>query len=197
MRVRNATALALAETAVACHSGTSVDTAVHAPPAPKGCASVGADGFCWQIDRLEVAYVRWRISGQGLPLSVPQLFCASTNRSAARLAVPMGSRSRAARLLDEVERARTARGFKGSGRETALFGPLRPFGTLETTCSCALENPREKDEHGPPRSPAHLVWNGSKIISRADKWHALCYERPTKLEPKNTKIPEEGSVSAE
>ena len=34
MRVRNATALALAETAIACHSGTSVDTAVHAPPAP-------------------------------------------------------------------------------------------------------------------------------------------------------------------
>ena len=54
MRVRNATALALAETAVASHSGISVDTAV---------------------DRLEVAYVRWRISGQGLPLSVPQLFC--------------------------------------------------------------------------------------------------------------------------
>ena len=31
MRVRNATALALAETAIACHSGTSVDTPVHAP----------------------------------------------------------------------------------------------------------------------------------------------------------------------
>src|ERR1700686_5028779 len=99
MRVRNATALALAETAVACHSGTSVDTAVHAPPAPKGCASVGADGFCWQIDRLGGPYVRWGIGGQGLPVPVPQFFCPSTNRRGAPLAVPMGSRSRAARLL--------------------------------------------------------------------------------------------------
>src|SRR3954470_2375309 len=65
MRVRNAAGLALAETLVACHSGTSVDTAVHAPRAPKAAQVCGADGFCWQIDRLEVAWVKWRISGAG------------------------------------------------------------------------------------------------------------------------------------
>jgi len=53
-----------------------VDTAVHAPPAPKAAQVCGADGFCWQIDRLEIAYVKWeaahavarQLRAQGLSL---------------------------------------------------------------------------------------------------------------------------------